>query len=90
VTDDAKPRRARGIETYPSGDDLLVHDPQRGKVHVLNRTAGAIFSLCDGEHDVAAIAETVAARWAADEAVVAADVATILNAFRRLALLEAR
>jgi pyrroloquinoline quinone biosynthesis protein D len=88
ITDRANPRRVPGIETHPSGDELLVHDTRHGKVHVLNATAAAIFSLCDGDHDLHAIVEEVAAAWSADEAVVATDVPRIVATFRELALLE--
>jgi pyrroloquinoline quinone biosynthesis protein D len=88
MTDRANPRRAPGIEMHPSGDDLLVHDTRGGKVHVLNATAATIFSLCDGDHDLDAIIEAVAAAWSADEAVVATDVTRMVAAFRELALLE--
>jgi Coenzyme PQQ synthesis protein D (PqqD) len=83
------PRRASGIDTHPSGDELLVHDTRQGKIHVLNTTAAAIFALCDGEHDVGTIVASVADTWSADKTVVAADVAHMITTFRELALLEA-
>jgi hypothetical protein len=89
MTDRTTPRRAPGIVTHPSGDELLVHDTRQGKIHVLNATAAAIFALCDGEHDVGRIVASVADAWSADETIVAADVARMITTFRELALLEA-
>jgi hypothetical protein len=38
------------------GDETLVYDLDRHQAHCLNRTAAAVWSACDGERDVAAIA----------------------------------
>jgi hypothetical protein len=84
----SKPCRAPGIETHQSGEELLVHDTRAAKVHVLNPTAAAIFSLCDGSHDVEAIVTSVAGTWSAEHNLVEADVARMLAEFRALALLE--
>jgi hypothetical protein len=84
----AKPRCVPWIETHATGTDLLVHDTRRGKVHVLNATAGTVLSLCDGDHSVDAIVEALAEAGSVEKNIVGPDVARVLEAFRELALLE--
>lgn len=88
MLDGVKPRRVTWIEMHAAGADLLVHDTRRGKVHVLNATAGTVLSLCDGDHTVETIVESIAAAGSVDESVVGPDVARVLEAFREQALLE--
>ena len=88
MNEGAMPRRMQGIEMCPCGADLLVHDTREGKVHVLNATAASVLSLCDGEHDIAAIVTAIAAEFSADTAVVSRDVARVLGIFRERRLLE--
>ena len=38
------------------GDETLVYDLSNNKAHCLNRTAAAVWRLCDGQNTVAAIA----------------------------------
>jgi hypothetical protein len=42
------------------GDEYAILDSAGEVVHVLNATAAAVWLLCDGAHDVAAIAREVA------------------------------
>jgi hypothetical protein len=48
----ARPSRAADIRVYPLGDEALVYLPAAGTAHALNRSALAIFELCDGQHTV--------------------------------------
>lgn len=40
-------------------DELLVYDVERSEVHCLNGTAIKVWSLCDGQHTVSAIARAL-------------------------------
>ena len=44
------------LEINEVADGLVVYDPGRETVHYLNNTAAALFTLCDGQRDEAAIA----------------------------------
>ncbi len=69
-------------------EGLLVHDEHSGQVHVLNRAAGRVLSLCDGEHDAAQIARILAAEANVDESRTANDVRAVLAQFQDLGLLS--
>jgi hypothetical protein len=49
--------------------DLTVYDPRRNEVHVLNATAGDIWRLLDGAHDLDGVTDAIAAAYStsADE-----------------------
>jgi hypothetical protein len=40
---------------YPLGDEAMIYVPADGAAYALNRSALAIFELCDGQHTVADI-----------------------------------
>ncbi|MBC5811522.1 MAG: HPr-rel-A system PqqD family peptide chaperone [Candidatus Eremiobacteraeota bacterium] len=83
------PTKVQGLEIRAVGDEVLVHDEPRGKVHVLNATAGAILEWCDGTRSTSDIAAGMAERYDIDAARAAHDAELILAEFRRLELLAA-
>jgi hypothetical protein len=63
------------------GAEAMLYDPSADKVVRLNRTARRIWELCDGRHDVAAIAATIGREFAAGAgADVDGDVRTVVGA----------
>jgi hypothetical protein len=48
--------REKGLVVQHLADETLVYDLERHKAHCLNRTAGAVWRLCDGKRDEAALA----------------------------------
>ena len=44
------PLAVDGLDVNQVKDGLIVYDPARDRVHYLNNTAAAIFTLCDGDH----------------------------------------
>ncbi|MBV9851362.1 MAG: PqqD family protein [Armatimonadetes bacterium] len=46
------PRR-RDLPVRPAGRDLLVREPEDGRVHFLNASAALIWECCDGETTLA-------------------------------------
>lgn len=83
-----KPKAHHQITTREVDEGLLVHDERSGQVHVLNRTAGRVLGLCDGEHGAGEIARILAAEGNVDESQTANDVQAILAQFERLGLLS--
>jgi PqqD family protein of HPr-rel-A system len=82
------PTQCAGLEIRKAGNEVLVHDPAGGQVHVLNEVAGRILELCDGTRPQAQISAAIVAETNADAAIVEPDVAAILERFRALGLLE--
>ncbi len=83
-----RPRRLATLVLHDTGDDLLVHDPERAKVHVLNAAAGRILSLCDGERSVSEIVDDVAWPAEIERTKVERDVHSVLLEFKKHHLLE--
>lgn len=48
---DPMPARAPWVRTAPFGDDLVLHDPIRHQVHVLNASGALVWRACDGATD---------------------------------------
>ena len=83
----ANPTKTQELEIRKVGDEVLVHDPALGKVHVLNATAGAVLEMCDGARSAEEIARSLSDATGADPAVVGRDVEAILREFGALRLL---
>ena len=55
-----RPRsRSTGLRVQQVGDQLVMHDEVRQRLHVLNRTVAATWRHCDGRNALADIAELV-------------------------------
>jgi PqqD family protein of HPr-rel-A system len=52
-------RRFHGFEYNEVPDGYVIYDHESGQVHFLNPTAAAIFELCDGQHDAAAMTDVI-------------------------------
>lgn len=58
-----KPRARRlGVVVQEVADETVVYDLERHEVHCLNPTAAAVWRLCDGRHDFAALARALPAK----------------------------
>jgi hypothetical protein len=64
------------------GDEVVLYLADGSAVHVLNRTALAIWSLCDGSHTAQEMEQTLRVQYAIPEEVdVAEDVRRTLGVF---------
>ena len=69
------------------GAEAMLYDPGADKVVRLNRTARRIWELCDGGHDVAAIAAALGREFAtAPGADLDGDVRAVVEAFAAASL----
>jgi len=82
------PLKAGDLEIRTVGDEVLVHHLSAQKVHILNKTAGDILALCDGQRNKADIVEAISSATSADRATVTADVDTLLEEFAKLGLVS--
>jgi len=55
----ARPARVPAVEEYQLGDELLVYVPASETAHALNRSAAAIWELCDGTRTVEEICRDI-------------------------------
>jgi hypothetical protein len=83
------PHKADDLEIRTVGDEVLVHHLSAQKVHILNKTAGDILALCDGQRSKDDIVASICAATKADPATVARDVDGLLEEFAKLGLVAA-
>ncbi|HWS45000.1 MAG TPA: PqqD family protein [Acidimicrobiia bacterium] len=69
--------------------DVTLYDAERNEVHVLNVSAGDIWRLLDGEHDLDEIVALIAEAYSADPGDVRPHVAAALATFVDRGLLPA-
>ncbi len=81
-------RRRASLEIQYVGEEVLVNDPDRAKVHVLNGTAGDVLELCDGTHSCADIARVLAAATGVDAAAIEPDIVAIVATFAEYGFFE--
>jgi pyrroloquinoline quinone biosynthesis protein D len=82
------PCKADDLEIRTVGDEVLVHHVSAQKVHVLNRTAGQILELCDGQRTAADIVDSLCSATSADRDMVSRDVDGMLAEFAKLGLVR--
>ena len=56
----SRPRRLDFVLSYSVGDELVLYAPSAGQAVSLNRSAGAIWNLCDGDKSLLDIGSLLA------------------------------
>jgi hypothetical protein len=82
------PRKHAGLQIEKTAHSVVVTDPGRDYVHVLNARAASILEQCDGAHTCDQIAQVVSHQTHVPYERVAAEVAHLVAAFADLALVE--
>ena len=82
------PLRRDDLKSREVDGEVLILDRRSNRIHQLNQTAGLVWSLCDGEHDVAGIATELIERFGAEREVAARDAARTVQELRDLGLFE--
>ena len=85
-----KPQHRSDLLEKSLGDETLLYDAEGGVIHVLNATAQVIWSLCDGEHTMTEMTQTLAVHFDLDGQPInlAGDVQETLAIFSAKGLLE--
>jgi hypothetical protein len=86
--DQDRPRRARQVVERVVDGDLVLYDPQRQRVHVLNPTAAFVWSACDGQLAVEEIVDALGGYFPAWREQIAGDVRETVQTLRDASLLE--
>jgi len=79
--DSSQPRLAAGCRWGKDGEDRVVLFPE-GMIR-LQGTGQTVLELCDGEHTLQEIVESLSKRYKTDTAKIRDDVATFLEALRQ-------
>jgi hypothetical protein len=78
-----------GINSRKLGGECLLYDDVRGSIHVLNSVAEFVWSLCDGEHDVAEMEAKIREAFEVPPGQeIRGDITSILEEFRQLEVFE--
>jgi hypothetical protein len=84
-----RPQRSDRVLAKELGDEVVLYLADGSAVHVLNRTAFAVWTLCDGRHTVESMVEAIRMGFAIPETTdIAADINTTLDVFRQKGLLR--
>jgi hypothetical protein len=79
---------AGALDYRIAGNDVVVHDPEHERVHVLNKVAAFILQSCDGRHSAQGIADELSTHTGAPRARILADVERTLTELRALELVH--
>lgn len=75
-----QPKRNESVTQQRLGEETLVYTSESESVHVLNKTAGFIWSLCDGKRSIREIEEEIRNNYKLEpEADVGNDLIRVLN-----------
>lgn len=85
----SRPGRAAYVDTNKVADGWKLVNSRNNKSFVLNHTAGLIWSLCDGRHNVEDMVSHLVRHYDVDAARCRGDVLMVLLAWRREGLLAA-
>ena len=89
MIDHRYPRRRGEFSSRQAGQDLVLYDSERGRLHVLNPTASAIWNMCDGSHSPDEMAGTLARSFELSPQVdLVQDVNSIIDSFVQEQLLS--
>jgi pyrroloquinoline quinone biosynthesis protein D len=84
--DSSQPRLAAGCRWGKDGEDRVVLFPE-GMIR-LQGTGQTVLELCDGEHTLQEIVESLSKRYKTDTAKIREDVATFLEALQQKCVVD--
>ena len=84
-----KPIKKEGIYTRKLGDEWILYNAEKERMHILNSTAEYVWRMCDGSHDISAIeAKLREAYNIGDDRQLENDVRQILEEFDQLGVIQ--
>ncbi len=83
-----RPRAVDRVIEHEVEEDLVLYDPSRDAVHILNTTASVVWWLCDGQRTQEEIVARVASLYGVKPAAVAGDVQEVLCRLRDAGVVE--
>ena len=84
-----KPVRKPGVTVKDMGEETFLYSADEEAIHILNPTAQLIWELCDGEHTVADMEQSIRANFSVpDEHDVTKDIQRTLDVFADKGLLQ--
>ena len=84
----SQPRRLDFVLSYSVADELVLYAPDSGQAVSLNRSAGAIWNLCDGDKSLMDISALLAEWSGCPVSDIQADVGQAVAHLRQNGLIE--
>lgn len=86
----AFPTRNPDVLLKDMGGETLLYNSGRKEVHIINPTARLVWELCDGEHSLQSIEQSIHNHFSiSEEQDIQGDVMRTLDLFRSKGLLQA-
>lgn len=86
-----RPIRKESVMCREIEGEGILYNPNTKSMHILNKTAFALWGLCDGKHNSDQIASEIRSRFEVTESDdVLADINRILDQLEKLQLLKRR
>ncbi len=85
---DRRPKQSAGVWMRQAGGENVVYDPASDSVHILNATATAIWTLCDGYTEPDEMIAAVCDLSGLPREVVQEDVHRILKDFVKVGIIS--
>ncbi len=82
------PCRVNGIKEHSLSDESVLYCPEREMAFSLNKSAKAIWELCDGSQAIVKISQKLSKRFGCSGTVLLTDVTTVVTKLQGLSLLE--
>ena len=83
-----RPHRRQDVEAHEVLDEMVLYDPVRNRAVSLNRSARAIWRLCDGRRTPMEICASLRERFGGAEERMLADVKAAIGQLHELGLLN--
>lgn len=80
--------QAENLVSRRIGDEMVVIMEQADSVHILNKTAAAVWELCDGERSLDYIASRICDRFEVDFETARADTREIISRLEKVGILS--
>lgn len=82
------PRRSDFVLSYSVGDELVLYAPDSGQAVSLNRSAGAVWNLCDGDKSLLDISALLAEWSGCSGCDIMSDIMAAVAHLRQSGLVE--
>ncbi len=82
------PCRVNGIKEHSLSDETVLYCPEREMAFSLNKSAKAIWELCDGSNTIVKISQKLSKRFGFSGTELLSDVTATITKLQKLSLLE--
>lgn len=85
---DWKPRKKSNLEIKEVEEDLIIYDPSKDAIFLLNKTAKIVLEMCDGNFSVKEMADIISQTLNLDKKEILEDLKKSLNELRKKNIVE--